>query len=108
MSAPRVPFDAVLSSRPDSSRITVWGEVDLTTAPRLAGLLTEAVRSARGPVEVDLHAVSFCDASGVNALVAARVGLSALGRQLVLIDVPAQIARVLTLASANTLLEPTG
>jgi anti-sigma B factor antagonist len=84
----------------------VSGEVDLTTAPRLRGLLTEATRSANGPVEVDLGDVSFCDASGVNALVVSRAALSALGRQLVLLNVPARIARVLMLASDRTLFEP--
>jgi anti-anti-sigma factor len=86
----------------------VSGEVDLTTAPRLHTLLSQATRSAIGPVEVDMGHVSFCDASGVNALVAARAALSALGRQLVLRNVPVQIARVLMLAAANNLLEPTG
>jgi anti-anti-sigma factor len=86
----------------------VSGEVDLATAPRLRGLLSQAARSAIGPVEVDLGNVSFCDASGVNALVAARAVLSALGRQLVLRNVPVQIARVLMLAAAHDLLEPAG
>lgn len=101
-----IPFEASLSPRTGSSRISVSGEVDLTTAPQLRGLLSQATRSANGPVEVDLGEVSFCDVSGVNALVVARAALTALGRQLVLLNVPARIARVLVLAAGQFLLEP--
>jgi anti-anti-sigma factor len=100
-----VPFDASLRPLPGITRISVAGEVDLTTAPRLRGLLSEATRTADGAVEVDLSAVSFCDASGVNALVTARTALTSLGRQLVLTNVPAQIARVLILAAGAQLLD---
>ena len=105
MSGPKIPFDASLAPSAQSSRIKVAGEVDLTTAPRLSGLLNQATRSAHGPVEVDLAGVSFCDASGVNALVSARCSLTALGRRLVLVNVPAQIARVLMIAAGSALLE---
>jgi len=105
-SATLIPFEACLSAQAGSSRISVSGEVDLTTAPHLRGLLTQATRSASGPVEVDLGEVSFCDVSGVNALVVARAGLTALGRQLVLLNVPARIARVLVLAAGQLLFEP--
>jgi len=101
-----IPFEASLSPEPGGTRINVSGEVDLTTAPRLRGLLGQATRSANGPVEVDLGSVSFCDASCVNALVGARTALSSLGRQLVLLNVPTQIRRVLVLASGRTLFEP--
>jgi anti-sigma B factor antagonist len=101
-----IPFDASLAPRTGGSRISVSGEVDLTTAPHLRGLLTEATRSTSGPVEVDLGEVSFCDVSGVNALVVARAALIALGRQLVLLNVPTRIARVLLLAAGPLLLEP--
>jgi anti-anti-sigma factor len=101
-----IPFEASLSPQTAGSRISVSGEVDLTTAPHLRGLLTEATRSASGPVEVDLSGVSFCDVSGVNALVVARAALIALGRQLVLLNVPARIARVLVLAAGQLLFEP--
>jgi anti-sigma B factor antagonist len=101
-----IPFEAFLSPEPGATRINVFGEVDLTTAPRLRGLLRQATRSATGPVEVDLGSVSFCDVSGVNALVGARSALSSVGRQLVLLNVPTQIRRVLVLASGRTLFEP--
>ena len=100
------PFNASLSPEPGGTRINVFGEVDLTTAPRLRGVLQQATKSADGPVEVDLGSVSFCDASGVNALVGARSALSSRGRRLVLLNVPTQIRRVLVLASGRTLFEP--
>jgi anti-anti-sigma factor len=49
--------------------VTVAGEVDMATAPRLAETL---VHFANGEVTVDISDVTFIDSSGLNALVAAR------------------------------------
>lgn len=108
MSAPPIPFHASVFAAPGCTRVSVSGEVDLTTAPELRRLLTEATRTTSGAVEVDLSEVSFCDVSAVNALLVARATLSALGRQLVLLNVPEQIDRVLTLTAGRTLFEPAG
>jgi anti-sigma B factor antagonist len=49
--------------------VTVSGEVDLSSAPRLAETL---VQFTNGTVIVDLSDVTFFDASGLRALMAAR------------------------------------
>ncbi len=53
--------------------MSVHGEIDLYTVPRLRNALT-AVLDGGGPVRliVDLSGVDFCDSTGVNALLAAH------------------------------------
>lgn len=53
--------------------VTVVGELDLATAPRLRELLIEAVTEQRPQeVWVDLAGVTFLDSTGIGALVAGR------------------------------------
>ncbi|MGP9019927.1 STAS domain-containing protein [Streptomyces sp. BR1] len=57
----------------DCRVIRVTGELDLLTAPRLAGSLARARRGAQVPyVVADLSDVTFMDCSALGALCAAR------------------------------------
>ncbi len=53
--------------------MSVGGEIDLYTAPRLHGELVTAL-SGGGPVQivVDMSGVEFCDSTGMNVLLAAQ------------------------------------
>ena len=53
--------------------MTVAGEIDLYTAPRLHGELM-AVLSGEAPVRlvIDMSGVEFCDSTGMNVLLAAH------------------------------------
>jgi anti-sigma B factor antagonist len=53
--------------------MSVSGEIDLYTAPRLHAELTTAL-AGDGPVRlvVDLSGVGFCDSTGMNVLLAAH------------------------------------
>jgi anti-sigma B factor antagonist len=59
-------------SEGDQAIVTVSGEIDLYTAPRLQGELT-AVLDGHHPVRVvvDMSKVEFCDSTGMNVLLAA-------------------------------------
>ncbi|MGW6877388.1 STAS domain-containing protein [Streptomyces xanthophaeus] len=50
------------------------GEIDIETAPALRLALSEALTHASParPVAVDCTHISFCDSTGLNALLAAR------------------------------------
>lgn len=53
--------------------LTVSGEIDLATAPRLREHLVRLVTEHAGrPVVVDLSGVTFCDSLGVGVLVGAQ------------------------------------
>lgn len=50
------------------SAITVFGELDVATAPRVREALESAI-AATGEVEVDLRGCAFIDSSGIATLV---------------------------------------
>jgi anti-sigma B factor antagonist len=59
-------------SHGDQAIVTVSGEIDLYTAPRLQGELTAVLDGGR-PVRVvvDMSGVEFCDSTGMNVLLSA-------------------------------------
>jgi anti-sigma B factor antagonist len=65
-----VPTDVpaeVFAARVDGGDVTVIGEVDLATAPRLRGALEQAAAVGNG-IRVDLRAVRYLDSAGMAAL----------------------------------------
>ena len=67
------PADLVVTSAEDQHAVvvTVSGEVDLFTVPRLDAELVEATSSGVPALLVDLRAVTFIDSAGLGVLVAA-------------------------------------
>ena len=60
-------------SQGDHTIVTLAGEIDLYTAPRLQTELVAAMRSAdTALVVVDMSGVEFCDSTGMNVLLAAH------------------------------------
>lgn len=77
--------------------LTVSGELDVATAPRLRA---EVGRLALDPGQllvVDLAGVTFCDSSGISALIAARNAAEAAQAGIALVAVPHRITRTLGL-----------
>jgi anti-anti-sigma factor len=62
-----VPADAFAVSV-DGAAVTVLGEVDLATAPRLRSALAEAAAADGSGLQVDLRAVRYLDSAGMAAL----------------------------------------
>ncbi|GAA0229818.1 hypothetical protein GCM10009527_027850 [Actinomadura nitritigenes] len=52
-------------------RVVLAGELDILTAGRLEDLLTEIAEAGSPRVEIDARDLTFCDATGLQALVAA-------------------------------------
>lgn len=69
---PHVELKVSSQSQGDQAIVTVLGEIDLYTAPRLQGELTAVLDGGR-PVRilVDMSGVEFCDSTGMNVLLAA-------------------------------------
>jgi anti-sigma B factor antagonist len=57
--------------QPNQCELTLTGEVDVYTAPRLKEALVEAIESGCTNIVVDLEGVSFIDSSGLGVLVSA-------------------------------------
>ncbi len=66
-----IPFDAALDATPTHAAIRVSGELDIATAPLLQAAIDEA-QAADVPVIVDLTATSFCDSTGMSAVLKAH------------------------------------
>ena len=82
--------------------LTVRGEIDMATAPRLRAALERAAGAAGGAV--DLRAVEFMDSTGLSALVAAHQALA----RLVIVCPPGPGRRALEVSGLMSLLEIVG
>ncbi|MBW8481789.1 STAS domain-containing protein [Actinomadura parmotrematis] len=72
--------------------VTVTGDLDLSTAPRLEAVLdVPELPGGRRHVAVDAAGLEFCDSTGVNVLIRAWKRLKALQGQLILLHVPEPI-----------------
>ena len=71
---------AVERSRIDGYELlTVEGELDIATAPRMMGALNEAIADMAAPLVVDLSDVVFMDCSVVGILITVRKRVAAAG-----------------------------
>jgi anti-anti-sigma factor len=62
----------VVHDEPEATVVTVAGEVDLLSAPRLAGVLDGLARTNARDIAIDLTQTTFIDSSGVHALLQAH------------------------------------
>jgi anti-anti-sigma factor len=85
---------------PGGHRVTVTGEVDMQTAPRLIEAL---LQFANGSVTVDLTNVTFLDSAGLHALECAHQQIRRRNARLVVDAVSTQARRTLELTGLATL-----
>ncbi|MFI0453004.1 STAS domain-containing protein [Actinomadura sp. 6N118] len=62
----------VVQAHDELAVLAVWGEIDLHTADTLRTALRELDAAGHHQLVVDFSGVSFCDATGLGALVAAH------------------------------------
>ena len=85
--------------------ISVQGELDLSNRDRLASVIEETAARTAGCLILDIADLSFCDAAGLEVMVAAHHDLARAGRRLVVINATAHFRRLVKLAEAGLLLE---
>jgi anti-anti-sigma factor len=91
----------------DVVRVSVAGEVDMSSAPKLRAALACAIGSwPRRRLEVSLAGVRFLDASGVHALLDARRQAIREGRDLVVVAAQPMVCQILQLTGVLDLLAP--
>ncbi|MGX1881507.1 STAS domain-containing protein [Streptomyces sp. NPDC055287] len=91
----------VQATGPDSCRITLAGDLDVVSAPDLREAVQAAVAGHR-QVRVDCGGLTFCDCSGLNALLGAARVARAGGTDLRLCAVPRALARLLRLSHTGS------
>jgi anti-sigma B factor antagonist len=86
--------------------IALAGEIDLATAPLVRASLAECLRDGIRAIDVDLTAVTFCDASGLNAFLTASRLADESGTTLQLHYPPRTMARIIEMTGSGFLLFP--
>ena len=82
--------------------LTVSGEVDLATAPRLREQLVRLISDVKGQAAiVDLGGVTFCDSLGLGVLVGAQRRARALGGRVLLVLPAGPLAEAMSLAGLD-------
>ncbi|MFF6788218.1 STAS domain-containing protein [Streptomyces filamentosus] len=83
--------------------LVLRGELDFDSSVQLdeAGLGDPGTGTAPGPVVADLAALTFCDSSGISALLRLHRGLSARGGSLALAAVPHTVRRLFALTGLD-------
>ncbi|MGW7055452.1 STAS domain-containing protein [Streptomyces sp. NPDC054887] len=87
----------VHATGPGTCRITLAGDLDVVGAPDLRQAVQAAVAGHR-QVLVDCRNLTFCDCSGLNALLGAARAAKTGGADLRLCAVPRSLARLLRLS----------
>lgn len=82
--------------------VSVYGEVDLYTAPRLQTELATLVRDGVSRLVVDLSGVEFCDSTGMNVLLSAMKRLRENGGSLELAAPRSAVRRILQVTGLDT------
>ncbi|MFF8835766.1 STAS domain-containing protein [Streptomyces sp. NPDC015130] len=85
--------------------VSVHGELDIESATRLRTALMEALETCEdgGGLTLDLSEVAFCDSTGLNALLRARLRAHSEHRSLTITAASPQVARLLEMTGAARL-----
>jgi anti-sigma B factor antagonist len=90
---------AVKRSQSDGYELlTVDGELDIATAPRMISALSEALTDMASPLVVDLSRVVFMDSTGLALLMNARRRAMRLGQGFAIVCPGGPISRVFEIA----------
>ncbi|WAX57952.1 STAS domain-containing protein [Jatrophihabitans cynanchi] len=105
-STPAEPISG-LAVRLDRSerRVTVSGELDLATVPRLNDVMSLLLHVNPGDSTIDVAGLSFIDAAGLSCLVAQSKLLAAVGAKISIVGAIPRLRRVFDIVSIGDLLQ---
>ena len=84
--------------------VALAGELDFDSAPLLRSLFEEALDVDEARVVVDCSDLTFCDSTGLNALVVARRAALERGSAVSVAAPPPAMARVLAMSGVDTVI----
>lgn len=87
------------------SRLTVAGELDISTTPLFVAAVEKAFEHDVDVLTVDVDEVTFADSSAIHALVRIRAAAEARGTRLRLTNVAGSFARTLTVTGTGELFD---
>ena len=89
-----------------TARLALTGELDMATTDRLADAVADAARPPTASVVLDLAGLTFCDATGVHALVNARRLAQRRGVQFDVVNPQGLVLKVLQVCGVLETLAP--
>lgn len=98
--APATPFSVSREDDGGVAVVSIVGELDLSTTPRLE----ECLPGAGAKVVVDFSACEFIDSTGIALLVLASQGSDGDGARIVLCGLQQQVLRVMQVAGVDDLI----
>lgn len=93
-----MPIDIDRQDDPDGVRVTVRGEVDMTTGDRFEREVMAAEERQPATLTIDLTGVEFLDSTGLQIVLDADVRAREAGRRLVVAAGESEAARVFAIA----------
>jgi anti-sigma B factor antagonist len=102
---PAPPLSIDVESRNGVQRITLRGEIDLSTVGLLEGALSERDGSGSPTIMLDLRDVTFMDSTGLHTLLGARRRSEQDGSSLVLLAVSPAARRVFEVSGVGDMLD---
>lgn len=84
--------------------IAVCGDLDLATADRVVGYVSDVIDRHDGPVSADLGGVAFCDACGLGALVRIAAYADRAGRPLEMVRPSRALIKIMRITGVDQLL----
>lgn len=90
-------FEVVVQHLDGHAELLLIGELDIATAPILLGAIDRLVLDGQRDVRLNLSGLTFLDAAGLGALVAAAQQLAGLGGRLIVAGARGTPLRVLTI-----------
>jgi anti-anti-sigma factor len=97
-------FEAHGLVRAGVARVTLAGELDLDSAPRVREAVDACLEQGPALLRLDLGGVRFCDCAGANALLRARLVVLGAGVDLAVEGIGPQPARLFSLIGADEVL----
>jgi anti-sigma B factor antagonist len=101
----RSPFDVTITEQGDTVRVSLKGELDISSAPRLEDDLSRIEADEPATIVLDLSGLDFMDSTGLRLLIGADSRAREAGRRLVLIQGNEMVQRVLRVTRLDERLE---
>ena len=93
-----------LTSRTDEDGfqiVSMTGELDIATAEQAYSYISDVIDGLPAPVTVDLSGLTFCDASGIGALVRIARHARQTGRQVMLTSVRPSVLKIMRITGLD-------
>jgi anti-sigma B factor antagonist len=99
------PFSSTIHEHGTTAQLTLRGELDLSTAPRLEEDLRRVEAGGPATICVDLSGLDFMDSTGLRLLLTADSRAREAGRRFVLVQGNEMVQRVLRVTRLDERLE---